>query len=362
MKKNITSYFYLIPLGFIILSCESKTPEQKVIPVSDEIRAINIDDISKNIKEIPLEFSEQTMVGTITKVEFANDFIFVHDFTNARILKFDNKGKFLKEIGLKGEGPGEYKYLSSFAVDEKSESVFLASPYKIIKYDYDGNFIKEISVADRVNSISYLDNELKIFNSKFGHQFEGADDLYNLEILTCLNNDLEKTDSVVVKTIPVKSQMGTTFPMAKYFSGNPGDYFFYIPVLIPEKIIRDTLYAFDDNQLLFHTKINFRPFQSPESDQKAVNIKSINKLGQYYVVNYLNQGDNTYFYNTEKQEGFTAENGIMADQYIMEEKADLFPVLNRDNQVYFTGKPIAEEEAQYEPNASVFLVDLKERN
>jgi hypothetical protein len=49
----------------------------------------------------------------------------------------------------------------------------------------------------------------------------------------------------------------------------------------------------------------------------------------------------------------------MADQYIMEERADLFPVLNRENQVYFTGKPITQEKAKYEPNASVFLVDLK---
>jgi len=260
---------------------------------------------------------------------------------------------------MKGEEPGEYKYLSSFAVDEKSESVFLASPYKIIKYDYDGNFIKEISVSDRVNSISYLEDEIKIFNSKFGHQVEDSDELFNLEVFISLDNELVQNDSVVVKSIPVKTQMGTTFPMTKYFSGKPGDYFFYIPVLIPEKVIRDTLYSFDQNLLSFHTKINFQPFQNPESEQKAVNIKSMIKIGHYYIVNYLNQGDYTCFYDSEKQEGFIAKNGIMADQYIIEETADLFPVLNKGNQVYFTGKPITEEDAQYEPNASVLLVDLK---
>lgn len=359
MKLNLISSHYLILVLLIILGCENKTKEQKVIPVTEVTQELNIDDIATNIKEIPLEFSEQTMIGTITKVEFANGFIFVHDFTNARILKFDDDGRFIKEIGVKGEGPGEYKYLSSFAVDEKSKSVFLASPYKILKYDYEGHFIEEISGLDRVNSVSYLENELKIFSSKFGHQFEGSDQLFNLEILISLNNELKQKDSVVVKKIPVKSQMGTTFPMAKYFSGNPGDYFFYLPVLIPEKIIRDTLYSFNDNQLSFHTKINFQPFQNPESEQKAVNIKSMIKVGRYYIVNYLNQGEYTYFFDSEKQEGHIAENGIMADQYIMEERADLFPVLNRENQVYFTGKPIRQEKAKYEPNASVFLVDLK---
>lgn len=359
MKKSLFTSIQLILVFIVMFSCDNKTLEQKEIPVTDEIKEINIDEIANNIKEIPLEFSETTMIGTISKVEFTDDFIFVHDFTNARILKFDFDGQFIKQIGVKGEGPGEYKNLSSFAIDENSQSVFVSSSNKIIKYNFEGVFIKEISGLDFINSITYLEDELKIFNSKFGYKSAVSDSLFNLEILISLNNELEQKDSLVVKKIPVKSQMGTTFPMAKYFSGNPGNHYFYIPVLIPEKVIRDTLYKFDENQLSFHTKINFQAFQNPESEQKAVNIKSIIKIGNFYVVNYLNQGDYTYFYDTKKQEGFKAENGILADQYIMEETADLFPILNRDNQIYFTGKPISEFDARYEPNPSVFVVELK---
>ena len=42
--------------------------------------------------------------------------IYVADTGSNRVLMFNSKGKFLKEIGRQGEGPGEYRMLNHFTV------------------------------------------------------------------------------------------------------------------------------------------------------------------------------------------------------------------------------------------------------
>lgn len=355
MKSGLLIIFQLL---FILLCCSCGDAEDKtaVIEVDKAPTTLSISDISSEIKEIPLAFSDSTQIGVITKVRFSDNYVFVQDQNNSRILKFDYNGNFKGQVGKKGEGPGEYKYLSSFTIDNTNKKVFISASGKILAYDFEGNFIKEKKGFNYVNAIEFVESELKVFNSKFGH--ESGDSLFNLEILIALDEELNQNDSTVIKEIPVKSISGTSFPKAKYFSGSEENYFFYIPVLISEEVIRDTLYRFNNNETSFFKKINFQPFQDPNSDNKAVNIKSIIKAGNYYMVEFLDQGEFTYLYNENDNKGFMIEGGLQASEYVLEEYIWLSPTLRKDKEAYFVGKPASEADATYEPNASVFLVTL----
>jgi hypothetical protein len=72
--------------------------------------------------------------------------IFVSDgYTNARVVKLDKNGKFVKTWGSKGSGPGQLDMPNSFAVDAQGK-VYVADlgNKRIQVFDNDGNFKAQI--------------------------------------------------------------------------------------------------------------------------------------------------------------------------------------------------------------------------
>jgi sugar lactone lactonase YvrE len=66
------------------------------------------------------------------------------DKTNARIMKFDKNGKFIKTWGKEGKGPGEFDQPHSLAMDSAGR-LFVAdrANSRIQIFDQDGNFLTE---------------------------------------------------------------------------------------------------------------------------------------------------------------------------------------------------------------------------
>jgi sugar lactone lactonase YvrE len=81
------------------------------------------------------------------------------DTPNARIVKFSADGKFIKEWGKKGVGPGEFGYPHSLAMDSGGK-LFVADPRnnRIEIFDQDGKFIGEWHQFGRPNGI-FIDKE-----------------------------------------------------------------------------------------------------------------------------------------------------------------------------------------------------------
>jgi len=73
--------------------------------------------------------------------------IFVSDaYTNARIVKLDKAGKFIKTWGSKGAGPGQFDMPNSIAVDAQG-NVYVADlgNKRIQVFDNDGNFKSQVA-------------------------------------------------------------------------------------------------------------------------------------------------------------------------------------------------------------------------
>jgi DNA-binding beta-propeller fold protein YncE len=86
-----------------------------------------------------------------------------HGGDNARIVVFDRNGKYLREFGRKGSGPGEFNQPHGLAFDSK-ERLFVAdrSNNRIQILDKDGKFLEEWRQFSRPSGI-YIDKNEMIF-------------------------------------------------------------------------------------------------------------------------------------------------------------------------------------------------------
>jgi sugar lactone lactonase YvrE len=80
--------------------------------------------------------------------------------TNARIVKFDKNGKFIKTWGKKGTGPGEFDIPHSLAMDSKGR-LFVAdrNNNRLQIFDQDGKFLAEWKQFSRISGL-YIRNDI----------------------------------------------------------------------------------------------------------------------------------------------------------------------------------------------------------
>lgn len=85
-----------------------------------------------------LETIDSSMIGEVSRVIRKDHFIFVLDSKKSnRLFVFDNSGKFIRNIGAPGNGPGEYYEASDFDYDYKKGVIYIWDNYKTTIYEYD---------------------------------------------------------------------------------------------------------------------------------------------------------------------------------------------------------------------------------
>ncbi|MDD4000914.1 MAG: 6-bladed beta-propeller [Bacilli bacterium] len=154
----------LIPLLLLALfSCQNDSPKnfiidlEKAIDVSSSKNSLSSLIESYNITQ--LETSSDCLIGRISKVVKVSNLFFIKT-SGSELLVFDREGKYLRQIGNKGKGPGEYVQIADFSVSEDGSVVAISSYKDILFYRVDeGHFIKKQSLDYFVNSLCYLPNE-----------------------------------------------------------------------------------------------------------------------------------------------------------------------------------------------------------
>lgn len=205
---------YLVFLGFLALSCSSQDDNLfEIDPEKLKGDIITMSDIADDISYIPLDNTYP--LGLIYTHNFLNESIYL-SAKDIGVLAFNSEGKDVNKIGVKGNGPGEYRYFLSFAVDERTRNIYVLDREKIKVYSRAGVFVREIPYgnyiggrhADQIevfNSLLFLSDGLNIGDSKNSWVF--LDTLGNLVSI--------KKNSIPTFT----SNIGTGCPIYQ-FEGN----------------------------------------------------------------------------------------------------------------------------------------------
>jgi hypothetical protein len=102
----------------------------------------------------------------ISDVSISDQYVFLSDIY--KIIQYDRKGKYIRQIGSRGMGPEEFVQLSlDIQVDEERELIYALDVRRnrILMYDFDGNFKKVISLYDHSSFFDIVDSTRIVFRS-----------------------------------------------------------------------------------------------------------------------------------------------------------------------------------------------------
>lgn len=144
------------------------------------------------IRYIPLETSENCLIGNADKVLIRNGKIYVADFSQAMALfVFDLKGKFLSKIARRGQGPGEYISFKDFDINSNGD-IYIFDQYgrKLLVLDSEGKYLRMIKSNYYFENFCVIGN--RMYWAKFldGKRFAdlGVYDMKNEQLTFLLNN------------------------------------------------------------------------------------------------------------------------------------------------------------------------------
>lgn len=229
MNSKILLHFIILLATFY--SCDRPNHERDIKTIAyDSDKIINLSDLFKEVKIIPLETTNSSLCGlVIMRIEEYKGKIYLLNrlASHANVLCFDLSGKLLFSIDKLGKGPGEYTYLGDIFIDDVGEYLILVSENnRYLYFDLDGNYLFDVSASDRYydRSILPLNDSLWVAYNDPETIPEGYDLLF-----------LEKS------TFNIKHQIRSTTPVT-YRSGRPVD------------VYNDSIFYFVNNDTIYYVK------------------------------------------------------------------------------------------------------------
>jgi hypothetical protein len=142
--------FLILFIGIVIFLCPQTAivnPEKPLNPKAGRVLQL------KEELRITDEGGEFFMrFPRIVKVALDGSF-FILDSNN--LFHLNPKGRYLGNFFKKGQGPGELNYVSNFDFSEDNLIIHSSYPEKLVWFDFRGKFIKEISLAKIPNRLDF---------------------------------------------------------------------------------------------------------------------------------------------------------------------------------------------------------------
>ncbi|MDR0972937.1 MAG: 6-bladed beta-propeller [Prevotellaceae bacterium] len=113
-----------------------------------------LQDITASIDTFYLETSDEHIIGSVDKVEKIGNKIYILDVYNAKSLFVYNgdTGRFMYNIGRYGNGPGEYRLPSDFAIHPISGNIFVLDDISNRLLQYDRSSGRFLSASSGLNN------------------------------------------------------------------------------------------------------------------------------------------------------------------------------------------------------------------
>lgn len=175
--------FLLLLLMMTCCKTSKSNEEENTITISlNDLKKNDLNSIDFHIEKtefIPLETNEDCLIDGVNKMILNEGDYYIQ--TNKSLLKFSDKGKFITQVGKQGNGPGEFNLINNFCIMHDSIYIFDGNKDKVIVFDSKGKFEREINDTHEIKFIIDIiplnSGEAIIAN---GINFDNQKDLYAL--------------------------------------------------------------------------------------------------------------------------------------------------------------------------------------
>jgi len=247
----------LVSLFAISLSAQQEIPFAKGITT---IQDIKLSSIAEKIEYIPLETTEECLLrADIMDITLTDDYLFVcdHDY----VYQFTPQGKFLRRIGKKGQGPGEYTQSILGVVYNDAKKEIIMTDFRTAKaliYSYNGEYLRSFKTA----------NEL------FLTYFKQPDLIYGYSSAFLISRDQSGKDlfvyndkGKVINDFRFNYQKGKRYPGLIFslglFYGYKGDVFYKNP-------LEDIVFKIDGKKKIPTYRFNLEQFEKLNEEEDAI--------------------------------------------------------------------------------------------
>ena len=146
----------------MLMACSSGTEKMQgqidVLPAFENLTELKVSQLGKNIRYVPLETTDSSLIGGSCKVCLLEDKIMVTygARSESHCFLFDREtGKYIREIGHKGEDPRGYSEAKAYVHPVTGHIYFHRMPNKLIKYNQEGEFLGEVEMPNGLPSGFY---------------------------------------------------------------------------------------------------------------------------------------------------------------------------------------------------------------
>ena len=165
------SFILLLFLSLFIVGCQhNQVNEDNISSVdltSPVQKRLNMSEFVSRIQYIPLETSDDNLMGNIDQLLFAHNKIIIVDNKTASIFFFDDQGKYLYKIAKQGVGPEEYTEIDKVAVNSQEGVLYVLDRKKVLVYSLEGEFKETIKLDFLAGDFIYVDHTL-VFYCDYG--------------------------------------------------------------------------------------------------------------------------------------------------------------------------------------------------
>lgn len=171
-----------------------------------EISTFNVTLFLDSCSYIPLETSDNLLIGRVEQLEISNQYIFFIN-SNDSLYVFDRQGHFLNTVGTKGRGPREYVSIHSYTMTPACDTVIIFDHSKLSFYTRDNRFIRTINLDKYVRDKTHPNRSINsIFHVQPGklllkYDITDKDNIF-YSIFDYYNHSLKN-----IATLPVSFQM-----------------------------------------------------------------------------------------------------------------------------------------------------------
>lgn len=170
--KAIIPLILLNPLFIASCNVNIKQSDKSLITIdlrkSPSSKKILLQDIAE-IEYIPLG-NDSDFLSSVRFMTVTDNYIWTRGDDNAReILRFDRTGKEIYKFSHYGQGPEEYLYINSEAINEKTQEIHVYDMHsnKVLVYNFAGDFLHSFKLKHVDRLTNFNDSVLICYHSDY---------------------------------------------------------------------------------------------------------------------------------------------------------------------------------------------------